>query len=692
MRRNGKARAANTPQQIKHDSHTLPLARTKWQSSGLSEEQAIKLRFQALSAEQTAALGPSFLACRSMKIPYFTLSGTPTDFFRVRYLGELPGFAGVVEKPQRYAQPAGTLNEVYFPPILDKTWEEVTNDTSVPIHITEGELKAAAGCSVGLVTMGLGGVDVWRSSKREIEFLPSLDRIKWHNREVVIVYDSDAATNPNVVRAQLQLARELIQRGALPSVASIPPGPNGRKRGLDDLLMAEGAAALTAIVQAAPSFPEAEALWGMNEEVVYILDPGIIVIRGSGQQLEPGRFVSHAYANRHYTHTEINRDGRTIFKKKKLAQRWIEWEHRHEMRHITYAPGKPQIIDGKWNTWGGWGVNPAKGDISPWHWLLDYLFKGFPENREWIERWFAYPLQHPGTKLYSAPLVWGRETGTGKTAMFYAIMAIYGKNAIEIKNKHLRGGFNAWQERRQFVYGDEIEGNDAGAKRIDSEWVKGLITQKEVTINQKFLPEYTIPDVINYGFTSQHPDALFLDDKDRRFFIHEVVGGPAQREFYERFNSWLHGNGPAALFDHLLRLPLKDFNPRERAPMTLAKQQMILNSKSDVAYWCVRLKEDPVTTLAPLGQKAAKECDLFLVSQLMTVYDPERKGKVSLGGLARELQKAGIRQANAGVTMRTVYGITRLYIIRNHDKWSRASVKQLQDHFNSFFGTGGKFS
>jgi hypothetical protein len=694
----------------KVEAEALSLARAHWQASGLTDEHAKKLRFRPLAANETTELNPKFHAVRALHIPYFDLSGKPTEFFRIRYLEKLPGFAGLAEKQQRYAQPAGTLNEAYFPPILDQSWTDIATDTSVTIHISEGEKKSSAACAHGLATIGLGGVDVWLSTKREIPMLPALAKIKWQNRQVVIIYDSDAASNPNVVRAQLKLAKELTSRGAHMSIASLPPAEKCRKggkgsyckedlscgcQGLDDFLVAEGEPALAEVLKNAPGFPESEALWELNEEIVYVLNPGFVVVKETGFKLDPNRFVAHAYANRHYMAGEATKDGNTVLKKKRLAPRWIEWEHRHELEAMTYAPGRPTVTDGRLNSWPGWGCAPIKGDIAPWHWLLDFIFKGFPESRTWFERWAAYPLQHPGVKMYSAPLIWGRAHGTGKTAMFYALMAIYGTNAIEIKNKHLRGGFNAWQENRQFVYGDEIEGNgDNSTKKIDSEWLKGLITQKAVTINQKFLPEYTIPDVMNYGFTSQKPDAVFMDDRDRRFMIHEVAGAPADRPFYERLDKWLNGDvpnsgkgpGPSHLFHHLLHLDLGDFSPRAHAPMTLAKRAMILNAKGDAGMWVVQLKEDPARMLAPLGEDASKHCDLFTPSQLFHAFDPDKRLKVAANTLGKELSNAEIRQVNGGATVRTGMGIVRLYAVRNSEQWEKATVKQILEHYNRFFG------
>jgi len=663
------------------------LAKTKWASSGLSDTHASDLKFKPLSPDETKALGGNFAATEALLLPYFDLNGKQTEFYRVRYLGTLPGFAGLAEKPQRYAQPAGTLNEVYLPPILPTPWREVARDVNVTIHITEGELKAAAACAMGLATIGLGGVDVWRASKKGIDLLPALAEIEWKNRQVVIVYDSDAATNPNVVRAQNQLSRMLLSKGAMISIASLPPTSTGEKQGLDDLLLAQGEDALLKILQDAPAYQEASALWEMNQEVVYVQNPGIVIARDTGHRMDPGSFVAHHYSNRHYMEIVQGKNGGVSFKRKPLARRWMEWEHRYEVGGITYAPGKPQIHDGRWNAWGGWGCEPKKGDVGPYLWLLEFLFKNDRSMMEWFLKWAAYPLQNPGAKLYTAMLLWGVEKGTGKTGAYYGLRGIYGKNFIEIKNKDLKGGFNAWAANRQFVYGDEITGKEA---RVDSEWLKGLITQLEVRINEKFMPEYVIPDTMNYGFSSNNPDALFLEDGDRRYAVHEVVGKPAERAFYEQFDQWLKGSGPSHLFQYLLDLDLGDFNPRESAPETASKRNMTMAGKSDLGAWCVALREDPHHTLRPLGDRIAKECELFTPGQLLHAYGADKK--VTAPGMARELVRAGFRQTNAGSPVWTKNGAQRIYAIRNPDKWQSAAPKELAAHFDKHFGPdAGKF-
>lgn len=655
------------------------LAQAKWASSGLSDAHAEKLQFEVYTAAETASAG--YERAASLRLPYFGFDGQPTGFYRLRYLEPLPGAAGAVAKPQRYTQPPGTLSEVYMPPLLDRSWEAVRQDPDVNLLITEGELKAACATAMGFPTMGLGGVDSWRASKKGIEFLDALERTVWKNRRAGIVYDSDAATNPNVVRAQNRLAKELSARGALVAIVSLPPGPEGAKQGLDDFLVAQGPEAFRALLKATPGLPESVALWEMNNEVVYIKDPGIIVVRDSGQRIAPGQFVSHAYANRHYAETKVT-DDRVTLVTKPLAKRWVEWERRFEVGRLTYVPGEAQIHADAWNAWPGWGVAPVKGDLGPWHWMMDFLFKDETVSRKWFEQWCAYPMQHPGTKLYTTAVLWGLAKGTGKTAAAYALMKIYGRNAVEIKNKHLRGSFNSWAENKQFVYGDEITGGDT---RVDADYVKGLITQHHMQVNVKFLPEYTIPDCINYLFSSNHPDAFFIEDMERRFFVHEVLGPPAEEARYRTFDKWLHGDGPSALFHYLLGVDLTGFNPKGHAPLTRASRAMALAGKSDIGMWCVRLREDPAHALGVFGP-TAEVCDLYNASQLLRAYDPDQRSKVTAPGLGRELRRAGFLQVHMDLPVRTSLGLQRLWAVRNISEWAGAAPGKCAEHFDKHFG------
>lgn len=650
------------------------LAKAKWESSGLTKRDAQRLRFKALPGKAVVKLSPAFQPVGALQLPYFDFHGRPTKFYRLRYLEVPPGFAGTLKKPQRYVQAPGTLNECYFPPLLDKPWGRVLASPTEALLITEGELKAAAATRLGFPTIGLGGVDVWRSAKRKLPLLPQLEAINWKGRPVVVVFDSDSVANPDVLRAQRQLARALLERGAVPTVARLPPEHG---KGLDDFLIARGAEGLEKVLKSAQAFEDSDALWGLNEEVVYVRNPGLVVTRAGGQRMASAHFSTSVYVN--HQHTEYTKGG--IPRRVSTAKRWLEWPHRFEASALTYAPGKPSLVGGKWNLWKGWGVEPKKGDVSPWRALLDYLFEGeAPAARQWFERWCAYPFQHPGTKLYTSCLFWGAHHGTGKTAVGYILKDIYGENGIEVKSHHLNGGFNEWAENKQFVVGDEVTGSD---KRADADNLKGLITEEEMVVNAKYVPMYRVPACVNYYFTSNHPDAFFLDDTDRRFFVHEVRHKPGPPELYQRFDKWRRNGGAAYLFHHLLTLPLGSWDPRAHAYTTRAKREMVLNTKSDLGVWCRAMLEDVTPHLLPLGDAVSRKADLLTATQLLRCYDSEGSTKTSAIAVGRELQRCGVPQLP--VTYVSGAGLIRPYAVRNAEKWTRAAPREVAAHWWAAF-------
>jgi hypothetical protein len=347
---------------------------------------------------------------------------------------------------------------------------------------------------------------------------------------------------------------------------------------------------------------------------------------------------------------------------------------------MTYQPGRARFVNADvllFNTWPGWGVEPSAGDPGMFVRLVDHLFEGSePGAKEWFLRWCACPLQHPGVKMFSSALLHGIKHGTGKSLVGYTLGRIYGQNFTEISSADLHGAFNDWAEAKQFVMGDDITGSN---KRSDNDLIKKMITQRELRVNAKYVPAYVVPDCINYYFTANHPDALFLEDDDRRHFIHEVTVGALEEEFYVEYDLWLDTGGAAAVFDYLLKLDLGDFNPAAPAFKTLAKERMMVGGQSDLAGWVRGVKENPDQWLS-VGQVPIKK-DLFTSRELLTLYDPDGRTGTTANGLGRELARAGIRHVADGKPLRLPDGTqARYYALRNAERWQKAKPAECTQH------------
>ena len=659
----------------------LALVAAKLASSGLAATHLKTLRLEALSGEQTQRLHPSFKSLPSLKLTYWRpddlskpLAARPAwpPFYRLRYLR--PG--GDQKDDIRYTNEPNAGVVAYFPPVVD--WPDIIKDPDHTLIITEGELKAAKACVEGYPAIGLGGVWNFRSSSLGVTFLPELELIDWVRRRVYIIYDSDVVAKPGVQQALNQLAEELMLRGALPFIVYVPEGDEGKKQGLDDWCVANPGASIGDLVTRRQPLTQVRKLFELNDNLVYVRSKGLVVEQATSNKLTSQQF-REVWQTHDYAELAIDKDGSVSLKKQPIAPAWLAWPLRRDVNGITYRPGAPRFLDetcqakSAYNLWPGWGCQPAKGDVQPFLDLVDHLFTGAPaEAKLWFLRWCAYPLQYPGTKMFTATLVHGIGHGTGKSLLGYTLGRIYGENFTEINQTALHGGFNAWAEAKQLVMGDDVTGSN---KRADNDLLKKMITQLRLRVNAKFMPEYEVPDCINYYFTSNHPDAFFLEDDDRRYFIHEVTVGKLDEGFYMDYGLWLDTTGPSALFDWFLRLDLGDFNPMAPALYTTAKDQMAADTRSDLGTWVRRLKTDPDSVLR-VGE-APVPGDLFTTTELLRLYDPGDSKRTTANGLGRELRRAGILRANGGQPLRGPQGLDRYYILRHADRWAGATAAEL---------------
>ena len=684
----GPSAPASTRARGRHDQ----LAEAKLAGSDLTMADAKALGIDVLSPEATEALGQPALP--ALRFNYYAPTGEPmrdwpgadrAPFYRLRFLEVKKDFNAVNPdaRPLRYVQPVGTACCAYFPRTTD--WAAALAPLE-PIIITEGELKAACACKHGLPTIGLGGVHSWRAVKQGVEFLPELESIPWQGRQVYVAFDSDYKGNQAVCAALRELAEALQERGAYVHVVSLPSDTDGPKTGLDDYLLANGADGLRGLLKTAQPLGLTRVLFQLNERYCYVQSPGLVVRLPAFDKIPPDAFRSHVEATKSYLENVLRADGGVSSKRVAAGASWLTWPIRRQAERMTFQPGAPMESDAGLNSWPGWGVEPVKGDVSPFLQLVGHLFKGAePEALEWFLDWLAYPLQYPGAKLFSSACFHGTRHGTGKSLVGYTMGRIYGRNFQEITQADLHGGFNDWAQGAQFVLGDDVTGSN---KRADSDMLKKLITQREMRVNIKFIPSYTIPDCVNYFFTSNQPDAFFLEDDDRRYFIHEVLEGPMEFEFYRSYcgtpasPGWLGQGGASALFYWLLKRDLSRFHPAAAAMRTAARSRMIADIQSDLGGWVRAMLESPNSVLRVGNVQAPR--DLWTSRELLALYDPTGKTGTTANGLGRELRRAGVHPVCGGTPVKTQDGLQgRYYPVRNRAQWVHATMGACALHIDA---------
>lgn len=512
--------------------------------------------------------------------------------------------------------------------------------------------------------------------------------MRWKDRPVFIVFDSDASVKPDVTAAIYRIGRKLTDLGAIVRTCSIPAVDGLDKTGLDDLLVQGGRAAMDEVIAEATPFEHGLALTRMNDDAIFIREPVAILDRRNGKLLNERQFRL-VYANRCHL-VPAGEKMREV----STAAEWLKWPMRAEVAGLTYAPALPgerrDIVDGRWNLWPGWGVEPAPGDVGPWHGLLNHVFQGAEaQAREWFERWLAYPLQYPGTKLFTAAIIWGPQ-GVGKGLIGETVRMIYGEAAALLEETHLHDKNNASWATKLFAQGDEITGSES---RKEADRLKAMVTSPTTWIEEKYVAKFQLPSQLNYYFTSNHHDAFFMEDDDRRNFVHEVTSGKLieaahGKRFIEGFIRWRAGAGRAALFDYLLNLDLDHFDPSVPAPMTKAKGEMIRAGKGPVYRWTHDLVTDPVATLREvagvggiIGRTVEAGLDLLDFGQLKAALqsaDVVASGKLNDTLIGKALREAGvIRLDVTKVDGRPV----KLFAIRNQKRWRAADHGERAAHF-----------
>ena len=213
---------------------------------GIDAKAAKKRKLTMLAAKETKA--EFGVAVPALEIPYYRPSGAvlknrTTPFARVRLFPEQAHGFAKHSGGTKFKQRAGTGNHIYYDPAV-RSWLKILKDTTCPLVITEGEVKAICATEHDLICIAFGGVWSWRTKiNGKSAPLPGLNDVAWRGRQVEIAFDSDTATNTNVQAALFAIGTELKRRGANVAQVIIPNTEDGDKQGLDDFLVANGRSA-----------------------------------------------------------------------------------------------------------------------------------------------------------------------------------------------------------------------------------------------------------------------------------------------------------------------------------------------------------------------------------------------------------------------------------------------------------------
>lgn len=246
--------------------------------------------------------------------------------------------------------------------------------------------------------------------------------------------------------------------------------------------------------------------------------------------------------------------------------------------NVVFEPGVELGAD-YINLYAGLSTEPAEGDCGVMLELLYHLCsesaatdEGVEAVVQWVMRWLAYPLQHPGAKMQSA-LVFHGPQGTGKNLFFDSIRDLYGEYGVMVSQNELEDKFTSWMSRKLFIVGDEVVTRaEMYHKKNQLKWL--VTADKKIPIRAIQQDVRWESNHVNLVFLSNESQPLALEDGDRRYLVVYTPTGRTD-DLYARAAKFLANGGAAQLLHHLLTLDLGDFTPASKPLMTQAKEDLI---------------------------------------------------------------------------------------------------------------------
>jgi hypothetical protein len=175
--------------------------------------------------------------------------------------------------------------------------------------------------------------------------------------------------------------------------------------------------------------------------------------------------------------------------------------------------------------------------------------------------------------------------GTGKGTFFILLQAIWPRTTLLVSDiSHVIGQFNAGIERNYVICMDEAL--FAGDKK-PTERLKSFVTEREVTIEQKYQPRRNITSFHRLFSSSNHAHFAQVDVDDRRFLFVKVADARKGDFAYwaEVHAAIADPDVISAMVHDLKGLDLSKFNVRAR-PKTGAHTDQKLRSLSGFdRYW-----------------------------------------------------------------------------------------------------------
>ena len=318
-----------------------------------------------------------------------------------------------------------------------------------------------------------------------------------------------------------------------------------------------------------------------------------------------------------------------------------------------------------------------KADVDIFYNLVENLIP-HDEYREHFLNWYAFNIQNKGVKIRHAMILQSDEFQVGKGSLFDLLRDILGHhNTRKIDLREALDKSKSYLIDRQVVLIDEAKASGSWSeKMMFLNTLKTTITEGTAGV-RKLYSDYKEQDTVtNYIIYTNFRDAFPIPMNEARYWVYFSDAKRNQQLLDEFHRQRLNGNLPAGVLYEMLERDISKFDPLAPAPWTPFRDEMSKNADRPLNDW---VKEKFEQGVFPL------EVDLITASELFDYMVKETKVKVTRERDVAEALKLIGGHRKRGCPVKQVGKDLNIWIIRNHNKYSSKTAKELGELYTGFY-------
>lgn len=311
-------------------------------------------------------------------------------------------------------------------------------------------------------------------------------------------------------------------------------------------------------------------------------------------------------------------------------------------------------------------LRPKAHEVEAWRFLTgrikDDLF------RKWLLKFYAFALRHPGIKIQSAPLLFSQIPGTGKSTLMKTVPELlYGSRYVKaVSSDVINSRFTGVLSDTWWVVLDELKTSGLKFDRVHiANKLKPWITERTIEIEKKGLDPYHVVNRVQLTGTSNHDDAVHIENDDRRWGISEMGGNTmTEREKTDLYGGFFNTNRAAGVVKFFIEQEnLTGFSPTAQPPDTAGKTLMAV---AGLGGWETKISEMMTRGDAPFDRDVVKAHDVQDV--LQGAHPPSER---QIGNFLKRAPFHGHK----------VHCVGGNYLIwRNVQEWKRCTGQSMMHH------------